>query len=74
VAKRDFSPGAKPAKPAKNLSESILRITRSGPKETNFAIVDIPGLVRGNQRIHDGYEGLTNSPQAKMRTRIGEQP
>ncbi|CZR56073.1 uncharacterized protein PAC_05961 [Phialocephala subalpina] len=30
------------------LSSSILRITRRGPKETNFAIVDIPGLVRGN--------------------------
>jgi hypothetical protein len=29
------------------LSSSTLRITRTGPKETNFAIVDIPGLIRG---------------------------
>ncbi len=28
------------------LSTSTLRITRSGPKETDFSIVDIPGLVR----------------------------
>jgi hypothetical protein len=29
------------------LSLSTLRIIRSGPNETNFTIVDIPGLVRG---------------------------
>jgi hypothetical protein len=29
------------------LSSSTLRITRTGPNETNFAIVDIPGLIRG---------------------------
>ncbi|KAE9366660.1 P-loop containing nucleoside triphosphate hydrolase protein [Stipitochalara longipes BDJ] len=33
---------------ASQLSSSTLRITRSGPKETNFAIVDIPGLIRGD--------------------------
>ncbi|KAE8449455.1 hypothetical protein EG329_008063 [Mollisiaceae sp. DMI_Dod_QoI] len=31
------------------LSSSTLKITRRGPNETNFAIVDIPGLVRGNE-------------------------
>lgn len=31
------------------LSSSVLRITRCGPDETNFAIVDVPGLVRGKQ-------------------------
>ncbi|KUJ23896.1 uncharacterized protein LY89DRAFT_726947 [Mollisia scopiformis] len=31
------------------LSSSILKITRRGPKERNFAIADIPGLVRGNE-------------------------
>ncbi|RDW78264.1 hypothetical protein BP5796_06116 [Coleophoma crateriformis] len=36
-------------KHANRLSSSILRITRHGPNETNFAIVDIPGLVRGNE-------------------------
>jgi hypothetical protein len=29
------------------LSSSTLRITRRGPSEPNFTIVDIPGLVRG---------------------------
>lgn len=33
------------------LSSSTLRITRTGPKETNFAIVDIPGLIRGNDSL-----------------------
>ncbi|KFY11918.1 hypothetical protein V491_06997 [Pseudogymnoascus sp. VKM F-3775] len=32
------------------LSSSTLRITRRGPKETNFSIVDVPGLVRGNEK------------------------
>lgn len=32
---------------ANRLSSSTLQITGSGPHETNFAIVDIPGLVRG---------------------------
>jgi hypothetical protein len=36
-----------PGRRANRLSTSILRITRSGPKETNFVIVDVPGLVRG---------------------------
>jgi hypothetical protein len=36
-----------PGRRTNRLSSSILRITRSGPKETNFAIVDVPGLVRG---------------------------
>jgi hypothetical protein len=36
------------------LSSSTLRITRSGPKETNFSIVDIPGLVRGGDGGRDG--------------------
>jgi len=35
----------KNAKPPKILSTATLRITRSGPKETNFAIVDIPVLL-----------------------------
>jgi Dynamin family len=32
---------------ARSLSNSTLQITRSGPDENNFAIVDIPGLIRG---------------------------
>ena len=40
---------------ASKLSGSTLRITRSGPKETNFAIVDIPGLIRGKLRLDIGY-------------------
>jgi len=32
------------------LSNATLRITRRGPQETNFAIVDIPGLVRGDEK------------------------
>jgi len=38
-----------PGRRTNRLSSSILRITRSGPKETNFAIVDVPGLVRGRR-------------------------
>ncbi|KFY43146.1 hypothetical protein V495_04136 [Pseudogymnoascus sp. VKM F-4514 (FW-929)] len=37
------------------LSNSTLRITRRGPKETNFTIVDVPGLVRGNE-THPEYK------------------
>lgn len=33
------------------LSRSTLRITRRGPKETNFRIVDIPGLVQGSFKL-----------------------
>ncbi|KFY83544.1 hypothetical protein V498_07992 [Pseudogymnoascus sp. VKM F-4517 (FW-2822)] len=31
------------------LSSSTLRITRRGPRETNFTIVDVPGLDRGHE-------------------------
>ncbi|KAB8295870.1 hypothetical protein EYC80_008691 [Monilinia laxa] len=31
-------------------TSSALRITRRGPDEKNLAIVDLPGLVRGDAR------------------------
>lgn len=33
------------------ISGSKLQIMRSGPKETNFAVVDLPGLVRGELHV-----------------------
>ncbi|KAF7930302.1 uncharacterized protein EAE98_004703 [Botrytis deweyae] len=44
----DVRPGRRPK--YNRLSSSVLRITRRGPDEKNFAIVDIPGLVRGDAK------------------------
>lgn len=46
----DVRPGRRPK--YNRLSSSVLRITRRGPDEKNFAIVDIPGLVRGEYYHH----------------------
>lgn len=43
------------ARPSR-LSRSILRITRSGPRETNFAIVDVPGLIRGQSLLDNDFK------------------
>ncbi|KAF7899814.1 hypothetical protein EAF00_004150 [Botryotinia globosa] len=44
----DVRPGRRPK--YNRLSSSVLRITKRGPDEKNFAIVDIPGLVRGDSK------------------------
>ncbi|KAH8802678.1 P-loop containing nucleoside triphosphate hydrolase protein [Xylogone sp. PMI_703] len=40
--------------PTGRISNSVLRIDRSGPHETNFAIIDIPGLIRDNGKMYRG--------------------
>ncbi|ESZ98356.1 hypothetical protein SBOR_1234 [Sclerotinia borealis F-4128] len=60
----DVRPGRRPKH--NRLSSSVLRITRRGPDEKNFAIVDIPGLIRGERcQKHDWvFELINNDDQS----------
>ena len=50
------------------LSDSTLRIERSGPNEQHWSIIDLPGLIQGDKYVNFQSEELSPPRQKESRS------